>query len=148
MHLTLKFLGDVDTRDVGAVDAAVSRAAGAAQPTGGRLRDLGSFPHLRRPRVLWIGVHTGDDRLATLHDVLQSELAAVGFPRDARAFRPHVTLGRVRGTRRLSALRDALEGRRDFDAGSFPIDALTLFESRLHRDGALYEALGVHEIGS
>lgn len=144
MHLTLKFLGDVDARDVGAVDATISRVAGAAQPTHGRLRDLGSFPHLRRPRVLWIGVQADSPALSELHDRLQSALAEIGFPREHRGFRPHVTLGRVRSNRRLPELSAAFEKQRGFAAGSFPIDALTLFESELRRDGARYHALGVH----
>ncbi len=146
MHLTLKFLGDVDARDVGAVDATVNRVAGAAQPARGRLRDLGSFPHLRRPRVLWIGVQTDDEALVALHDALQSELAALGFPRDARGFRPHVTIGRVRSNRRLPDLLRTFEKHRDFDAGTFRIDAVTLFESELRRDGARHHALGVHTL--
>lgn len=146
MHLTLKFLGHVDARDVGAVDAAVSRVAGAARPTRGRLCDLGSFPHLRRPRVLFAGVQPQDEALASLHEALQSELESIGFPRDARRFHPHVTLGRVRSNRRLAELVAAFEERRHFDAGIFSIDALTLFESELRRSGALHHALGIYRL--
>ena len=144
MHLTLKFLGDVAARDVGAVDAAVRRVASAAAATKGRLCGLGSFPHLRRPRVLWIGVRPHDESLSRLHGALQGELAKIGFPADKRRFHPHITLGRVRGTKRLPTLRTVFDELRDVDAGYFPVDALTLFESELRRGGARYTPLGVH----
>jgi 2'-5' RNA ligase len=147
MHLTLKFLGNVDVRDVGAVDAAVNRVADAARSTRGRLCGLGSFPHLRRPRVLWIGARTGDAALATLYAALQAELAGIGFPVDRRGFHPHVTLGRARSDERLPELRAVLNELRSVDAGDFPIDALTLFESELRSGGARYNALGVHALG-
>lgn len=87
-----------------------------------------------------------DASLAALHDALQSELAEIGFRREKRAFRPHITLGRVRSNSRLPALRAAFEEHRGFDAGDFPIDALTLFESDLRRSGARYTALGIHPL--
>ncbi len=146
MHVTLKFLGDVDARDLEAVDAALSRVAGAAQPTRCRLRDVGSFPHLRRPRVLWIGVQTEDKTLSRLHEMLETELGAIGFPREGRRFRPHVTLGRVRGSRGLSDLRSVIERHRDFDAGKLDIEEVTLFESELDPRGARYHSLGVYPL--
>jgi 2'-5' RNA ligase len=149
MHLTLKFLGNVDARELGEVDAALKRVAGAAQPTRGRLCDLGSFPHMSRPRVLWAGVETGDDRLASLHAAVDAAMNEIGFPTERRRFHAHVTIGRVRkrGTRRLGALRAAVEEQRPFDGGEFAIDAVTLFESELRRDGARYTALAVHRLG-
>ena len=88
-----------------------------------------------------------DESLAALYEALQAELSKIGFPRDRRRFHPHITLGRVRSDRGLPALRAAFEEHRGFDAGDFPIDALTLFESELRRSGARYTPLGVHPLG-
>ncbi len=148
MHLTLKFLGNVEPRELAAIDGVLSKIAGAAQSTQGQLRNLGSFPHLRRPRVLWIGVETGNTALSALHAELDTGLAEIGFAKEKRGFHPHITIGRVRGDRGLPALREAAEARSGIEAGSFAIDRLTLFESELRQTGARYAELGVYKIGS
>lgn len=147
MHLTLKFLGNVDARELGDIGAALEQVAGAAQPTRGQLHDIGSFPHLSRPRVLWVGVQTSGNALAELHAALEGALAGLGFEPERRRFHPHVTLGRVRGTKGLRALREAVEKRQDFDAGEFPIDAIRLFESELGKGGARHTVLGTYGLG-
>ena len=147
MHVTLKFLGTVEPREVGAIDAALSRSAGAAAPTRGRLRNVGSFPHLRRPRVLWVGLETADERLPKLHSSLEDAFVALGFRSEKRRFDPHVTIGRVRGNRGLRELQRAVETVADLDLGWVKIDAVTLFESELRRTGAVYTALGRYELG-
>lgn len=147
MHLTLKFLGNVEPRELAAIDGVLSRVAGTAQSTHGRLRNLGSFPHLRRPRVLWIGVETGDAALSALHAELDAGLAEIGFAKEKRGSHPHITLGRVRGGRGLPVLREAVEARSGIEAGSFAIDRLTLFESELRRTGAHHTAISVHRFG-
>ncbi len=147
MHLTLKFLGEVDARELGAVDEALKRVAGAAQPTRGQLCDIGSFPHMSRPRVLWIGVQAEGEALAALHAAAEVEFNRIGFATEKRRFHPHLTLGRVRSRGDLGALRRAIEAHEGSKARSFAIDTVTLFESELRRTGARYTALGVHRLG-
>lgn len=148
LHLTLKFLGSVDARAVGGVEAALKRVAGAARPTPGRLRGIGSFPHPSRPRVVWAGVETDGPDLAELHGALDGAMGELGFERETRRFHPHVTLGRVRSPRGLKGLREALRGHEGFDAGRFDIDALTLFRSELRRDGARHTVISEHLLGT
>jgi 2'-5' RNA ligase len=143
LHLTLKFLGSVDARDLGGVETALQRVAAAARPTRGRVRSIGSFPHPSRPRVLWAGVEPDGPALGELHGALDEAMGDVGFEREKRRFHPHVTLARVRGPRGLPELREAMVAREGFDAGTFQIDALTLFRSELRRDGARHTALSV-----
>lgn len=147
MHLTLKFLGNVDIQDLVAVDEALTRVAGAAQPARGQLCDIGSFPHISRPRVLWAGVQTDGNGLANLHAATNSAMAELGFPPDKRRFHAHVTIGRVRGGRELDALRDAVGRQAGFGSRHFAIDSITLFESELRRRGARYTALAVYRLG-
>ncbi len=146
MHLTLKFLGDVEPREVGAIDEGLSKVAGVAAPTSGRLRNLGSFPHLRRPRVLWIGLQS-DNRLTELQRAVDEALDTLGFAPERRRYHAHITLGRVRGGRELAALREAIETRADIDLGKVPIDSIALFESQLGRGGARYTALSKYALG-
>jgi len=146
MHLTLKFLGNVDARELGGIDEALQRVAGAAKPARGRLCDIGSFPHMSRPRVLWVGVREGAQQLIDLAAATDAAMNEVGFARERRPFHPHVTLGRVRGARGLNQLRDAVEQREGFDAGEFPLDEIKLYESELGRGGARYTVLGTHRL--
>jgi len=145
MHATLKFLGDVEPAAVGTIDESLRKVAAAAAPTNSRLRNLGSFPHLRRPRVLWIGLQT-DERLTALQEAVEEALATLGFGPEERRYHPHITLGRVRGSRGSASLREAIETRDDVDLGTIRIDSMTLFESRLGRGGARYTALGKYTL--
>ena len=147
MHLTLKFLGNVEPGELVAIDGVLSRVAGTAQSTHCRLRNLGSFPHLRRPRVLWIGVETIDAALLSLHAELDASLAEIGFAKEKRGFHPHITLGRVRHSSGLPALREVVEARDQLVAGEFVIDRLTLFESELRQTGARHTQFGVYPFG-
>ena len=98
LHLTLKFLGDVEESELHEVAAAVARASSRVPSFGFETRSLGAFPSARRPRVLWLGVEPVDELFA-LHSAVESELAELGFAREKRRFHPHVTLARIRDPR-------------------------------------------------
>jgi len=146
MHLTLKFLGEIQPRDFSDIDEVLRKIAASASPTGARLRGMGSFPHLRRPRVIWIGIEPDDDRLAVLHSSLEEALQGIGFPYEKKGFRPHLTLGRVRSGRGKGSLIEAVEANAAVDLGNLRIDELTLFESDLTRHGAIHTALGRYRL--
>ncbi len=147
MHLTLKFLGEIQPRDFSEIDGLLQKIAASTSPTRARLRGMGSFPHLNRPRVIWIGIEPDDDRLAALHSSLDKALQEIGFPREKRGFRPHLTLGRVRSGRGKSSLIETVETNARVDLGYLPIDELTFFESDLRPQGAIYTALGRYRLG-
>lgn len=96
MHLTLKFLGDVEERALSGLAGAVGRAAAGVRPFRFETTVLGAFPSPRRPRVIWLGVEPVDE-LFDLAEAVETELAELGFPRERRPFRPHITIGRIRG---------------------------------------------------
>jgi len=146
MHLTLKFLGEIQPRDHSGIDEVLRKIAASAAPTRARLRSMGSFPHLRRPRVIWIGLEPDDALLTVLHSSLDEALQEIGFPRERRGFRPHLTLGRVRSSRGIASLVEVVESYAEVDLGYLRIDELTLFESKLTRQGAIYTALGSHRL--
>jgi 2'-5' RNA ligase len=107
---------------------------------------MGSFPHLRRPRVIWVGIEPDDDRLTSLQARIESGLQEIGFPRDKRRFRPHLTIGRVRSGRGKQALVEVLEAKAAIDLGLLRIDQLTLYESELTPQGAIYTSLGTYRL--
>jgi RNA 2',3'-cyclic 3'-phosphodiesterase len=99
IHLSLKFLGEVaDSREAELADA-LDRAAGAGggdrpQPLTLQIQGFGVFPNYHRPHVVWAGV-TPEPGLELLQHAIEQSFAPLGFPTEARTFRPHVTLGRI-----------------------------------------------------
>jgi RNA 2',3'-cyclic 3'-phosphodiesterase len=144
LHLTLKFLGDVPEERVGELDAAFGAVAAAHRVVTLEVARFGAFPNWRRPRVVWAGV-VPDPRLELLeHDV---ELAGerLGFPVEGRPFRPHVTIGRLRGPlpdEGRQALAAAARGARL--RGSFVAGSLDLMHSDLSTRGAAYRRIAAH----
>lgn len=142
LHVTLKFLGDVDTRELGEVCAAVAAAVREAPPFDFCVRGCGAFPTTDSPRTIWLGVEDGADELIALHEMLEKGLAGMGFRREQRRFRPHLTLGRVRNNPAgLDELMAILEENRDLVAGVTGVDEVKVYSSELNREGPAYEML-------
>ena len=91
LHLTLKFLGDVDDAREPTLRAALGQVGGG--PVTVHIEGFGVFPDFRRPRIVWAGV-ARDPALELLQHRVEQVFAPLGFPSEARPFRPHVTLGR------------------------------------------------------
>lgn len=95
IHLTMRFLGEVEQGRVQDVVDAVARAARAVSCFDISIARLGAFPSPRRPRVIWAGVDA-PKQLYELHASLEEELRLLGFAGEGKRFHPHVTLGRLR----------------------------------------------------
>ena len=139
LHVTLKFLGQVDEARVPALTDAL-RAALADRPTFDvAVRGLGAFPSPTRPRVLWAGLEDTTGGMRTLAERVDACCGRLGFAAETRAFAAHVTLGRVREARRQPALADALSRPADF--GRLRVDRVSLMRSELSPRGARYSEL-------
>ncbi|MFP4055272.1 MAG: RNA 2',3'-cyclic phosphodiesterase [Candidatus Brocadiia bacterium] len=141
MHLTVKFLGEIEEGQVDAVAEAMGAATAAAEPFEIALAGLGSFPPRGAPRVVWAGVRDASGALADLHRRLEGELEALGFEREKRPFRPHLTLGRVKDRRAGRALAPLIAQQESTDFGTQVVDALVLFQSVLSPQGPTHTAL-------
>ncbi len=139
MHLTLKFLGDVESGRVSSLKQALEKAATEISPFTVRLAGTGRFPMKGRPRVLWIGIDEGADELAGLARGIDDQLAALKFPGEEHPYSAHITLGRVRSERRIDTILAALEG--GFPGGEFIVDSIHLMKSDLLPEGARHTAL-------
>jgi len=138
LHVTLKFLGEVPAARLEAVCAAVAAASRDIEPFPLRLHGLGAFPGRGSPRVLWCGVEDPAGGCARWVRSADALLAPLGFAPEARAFHPHVTLGRSRGSAGAGLLRRVLA---EVAAPSTPemnVTEVVLFESRLAPTGAQY----------
>lgn len=145
-HLTLKFLGPIDDDQVGRVTTALEDVLRRHKPFDLRLEGTGAFPTERNPRVLWVGVTAGPE-LAELQEDLERALESEGFAREERPFKPHLTLGRVKGRDRLDRALAELEAHRRDDLGGMTVRKVALFESRLHPQGAEYRIVREVELG-
>ena len=140
MHLTLKFLGPVDEGQAARVKDVLSKVAGRHGPFRLELRGTGAFPGERSPRVLWVGF-ADEPALAALQSDLEASLVPEGFEREERDFRPHLTLGRVKGPQRLAQAMTELAKHREESFGAMTAARLTLFESLLRPEGAEYRTV-------
>ncbi len=144
MHVTLAFLGEQPADRLNALLQIGSVAATAGTPGTLRLGAVGSFGTRRAPRVLWVGLNGELDKLQALYAHLDRGLRDGGFAVEERAFSPHVTLARRRPNATGGAPADWPP---QMQAMQFPLQELTLFESRLGPRGATYTPLGRFALG-
>ena len=141
IHLTLKFLGDIDTDDVDKIRAAMERAAKTFSPFTVRGEGIGVFPDLKRPRVVWVGVSGDVEVIRALQGDLETQLSSLGFQKERRPFKGHLTLGRVKDRLDRMKLSEALERLKDFRTEFFTAQSVVLFQSDLRPSGAVYSRL-------
>jgi 2'-5' RNA ligase len=148
-HLTLQFLGDTDAADVGKITSAMAAAAGGVTPFQLSVTSLGVFPNPDRVRVVWVGLAGDLEKLGRLQKNIENALAPLGFTPEARAFTPHLTLGRMRDNARpdeRQALGRLITGLREKPAGLLDVNAIHLFQSRLTPQGPIYTRLASVEL--
>jgi 2'-5' RNA ligase len=145
LHLTLQFLGEVDAPLARIVVERLTPPF--ALPTFDvALAGLGAFPPSGPPRVIWLGVTKGADALAAVYREVDHRLEGLGFARDDRPFRAHLTLGRVKAP--LSPrFRDTLAGVRTTSGTHCRADHIALFESLLSRNGSTYSVIATARLG-
>jgi 2'-5' RNA ligase len=141
IHLTLKFFGDVFAADIANIATIAEKAAEKEGPFSLSIGGAGAFPDPSRPRVLWLGMSGDVERLLAFQKGLDQSLNEIGFPREERPFRPHLTLGRIKTSRGLIGLSRALEEGEEYRAGRFVASGLSLMQSELTPGGAVYKQL-------
>lgn len=141
MHLTLKFLGEIDEMKEAQVEDLLEgiSARQAAFPLA--CRGTGSFPPgSRSPRVLWVGVQAGP-ALASLQEEIESGGERLGFERESRPFHPHLTLGRVKSSSGIARVLREFEEAKGTSFGEMTVRSVVFFQSRLRPSGAEYKVL-------
>ena len=139
IHLTLKFLGNVDPERISLICGSLGTAAPHHSPVPLHIRGTGFFPNTRRPAVFWAGVES--DGLPALQEDVESRMASLAFEKENRPFSPHLTLARFRDPHGLLPLTPEAEKWKDFSFHQFTADRFCLFESILHRTGAEYHVV-------
>lgn len=144
MHLTLRFIGEVNPAEAEDLDAELS--ALRAPPAPVRLQGIGTFGQGRKIHALWVAAEK-DPALVRLQEAVESAVVRAGFPPERRKFVPHVTLARMKNPdpARLEGFIGAHNAR---PFAPFEADSVVLYRSHLTRDGAQYEALERYPLAS
>ena len=146
LHLTMKFFGEVPPGRLEVIEEAVRAAVPGTGALPLELAEIGAFPSIHRPRIIWVGL-SAPPELELLQDRLERRSEAIGFPPEGKPFRPHVTLARVREGQRLPV--GALEGLTgEYQPVAFLASELVLYESVLSRGGPRYEPRLTLELAS
>jgi 2'-5' RNA ligase len=135
LHITLKFLGEIDEKKKTDIAAVIENICGKHSSFKVRLEGLGCFPNPGNPRVLWVGVTQGSDELCTIADALEKELTNFGFKEEKR-FHPHLTIGRAKKRCRVD---DTLA--KNISCDPFEVASVALFKSTLKPEGPIYDKL-------
>jgi len=145
IHLTMKFFGNVDQAKVPVISAAVARVVKEFSPIQIEVGKTGVFPRPSRPQVLWIGIEDASGLLSKFQQQLENELAREGFPKEDRAFRPHLTIARIRRPQNADRLAQIHLGLQ-FNNVALHLDELILFRSELSSKGSKYTAISRHRL--
>jgi len=150
VHLTLKFLGNVNADMMSQITEAIAEAAQGVSSFHLEIKGLGVFPNPRRVQVVWVGISGEVDKLLQLQKGIESALARLGFAPESRAFTPHLTLARVRDRTspdERQRLGELIAGTKFEAAYTFPVEAISLMRSQLTREGAIYSQISSVELG-
>ena len=143
IHLTLKFLGDVSVNNLDVLKEIIRTEAALQKPLEISIGRLGAFPKTRHPRVIWVGVEAPSE-LTSLQRGIEGRVIKVGYPKDKRAFFPHLTLGRVSrnaAPQDVRKLGDILSSSSVGFLGVASVQEVHLFRSDLLPTGAVYSKL-------
>ena len=150
IHLTLKFLGEIEPAAASPILEAVGRACEGVAPFRLALSDTGCFPNTANPRVIWVGVKGNLEPLAVLHARVDEEVQrTVGLARETRPFTPHLTLGRVHDGLTPAARREIgriVEETSVFSEAAWRAAEVLLMRSTFGPSGAVYDRLGSHNL--
>lgn len=146
IHLTLKFLGDVKKDGIEKIKNALKAAANRAGRFNISLSEIGAFPNLNSPRVIWLRIKEGADESAKLVNEIEGQLVKLGLPKENRPFSFHLTLGRVRSSKNRQQLKKIIETlNKDpsltLQAVKSSVKHITLFQSTLTPKGPIYTNL-------
>jgi 2'-5' RNA ligase len=142
IHLTLKFLGDVEEKGLKDIKNIVSEISKKNSGFDLNLENIGGFPNLKRPRVLWIGVGQGKENTVSLIEQLEKEFARLGIQPEKRKKTPHITIGRVKGLIERGGEKEREDvNKLTYKSRVFRVDTVSIIKSVLTPRGAIYTVL-------
>ena len=140
IHLTLKFLGDVDDGKIEQIKKILDQISSQNKAFEISLFKLGAFPNVDNPRVIWVGLDKGCSDAEQIAQSVEDELSKIGFEKESRPFSAHFTLGRVKSGKNKAALKESFSSALPRPK-SCAINNITLFQSTLTPKGPIYNSL-------
>ena len=147
VHITLKFLGEISQDQLPMIKRKLEDKISDFESFTLRIKGLGAFPSLTRPRVAWAGIEAAG-HLFRLQKDIEDAMQEIGFEPEKRSFNPHITLARIKSPRNTDFLESMLKEMEDFDIGVSPVEAVRIYQSILKPDGAVYKVLEEINSGS
>lgn len=141
LHVTMRFLGEITEEQRQAIEQLLGTITGRMTPIRMSLAQLGAFPSVSSPRVIWVGMGQGHEELSRIAIELEEGLSVLRVPKEERKFLAHVTLGRVRSPRNRAQLAQAIQELIWHPPEPCWATHLTLFQSTLTSSGPIYTAL-------
>jgi RNA 2',3'-cyclic 3'-phosphodiesterase len=145
-HFTLRFLGEIEPAEAASVDEALQAVAPSVPSFPLTLSGIGAFPDWSRPRIVYVKASEGAVPLEALAGRVGSALEARGFPKEARAFTPHVTLLRVRGRSDLERAHRIAEAAGERPLAETRVTEMVLKSSELAPSGARHRTIGTYRL--
>ncbi len=141
IHLTLKFLGDITEEKCEKIKSILDEIAKNSKSFEISIKDIGTFPNINYPRVIWVGLDKGSSESKALAERIEEETLKVGAQKEARPFAPHLTIGRVRSPKNKEVLKEKIESYQLSAISCQLIKSIALFQSTLTPKGPIYTKL-------
>lgn len=147
IHLTLKFLGSIDDKQLLRIISSLTNALKPHKSFFISLSGIGLFPDRNRPRIIWVGIKKGKEECVCLQKDIENSISNLGIEKENRAFSPHLTIGRVIFKGNKPALVNLIEKERGFSLkAEVPVNMMVLFQSILTSKGPIYKRVGEFQL--
>ncbi|MFH1478483.1 MAG: RNA 2',3'-cyclic phosphodiesterase [Candidatus Omnitrophota bacterium] len=146
LHFTLKFLGDIEKDKVGDISKELKKISSSSSIFSVKFSKIGAFPNMNKPRVIWLGISQGENNLISLNKKIELSMEELGFQKEGREYKAHLTLGRVRSFENISQLAKIINSLKIHIKGSVEINKIVLYQSTLTPKGAIYTPLSDHTL--
>lgn len=138
LHLTLKFLGDIDNESLKRLQKVTDKTASNHKSFKLKISKNGVFQNKRRPRILWLEVIDEENNLLKIKNELENDLEKIGFEKEKRKFKPHLTIARIREPKKSKSLVEK-HLKNNFEPIEFEVSEIVIFESELKPTGSIYK---------
>jgi RNA 2',3'-cyclic 3'-phosphodiesterase len=139
IHLTLKFLGNVSAARLGEVKSSLQQIIFPTFKV--EIKGAGAFPNLNHMNVIWVGVDEGWSQVEQIFEQSEKLLSAIGFRKEDRPFSPHITIARLRSSRKKDEIANFLRHLSEESFGVITVDKIRLKQSILSSSGPKYSTL-------
>jgi 2'-5' RNA ligase len=147
IHLTLKFFGNIEESRIDPISKSIEEPIRNTLRFSLKVRGVGAFPHLKNPRVIWVGLVDEREILTPLQRQIEICFEKIGIQAEDRPFHPHLTLGRMKSSRGKEELVGRMERYREVEFGDFQVERVVLFKSDLRPSGPIYTSLREMKLG-